>query len=434
MSDITVGLLAICILMALFLTGIELGFAMAFIGFLGYAYVGSITGACNILVKDFFETFSAYGFTVVPVFLLMGQIAYNSGSARKLFDSAAKFSGHVPGALGMTTVVGATLFKSMCGSTLATVSTVASIAVPEMRRHGYSKSLSTGVVAAVGAIGNVFPPSINLIIFGIITEQSIGQLFMAGIVPGLVICCFFLVTVYVWAKAYPSAAPMGEHFSWGQRIRALPELLWAAVVFAVVIGGLMKGFFTPTEAGTIGTVTVLIIAITKEHFSLKNFIKSVDESLRTACMVLMLIAGSTVLGHFIAITEIPLILADWTAGLPLHKNLIMVLIMFIYLIGGSFIDDMAFMILATPIFYPVILKLGYDPIWFGIMIGMTVMIGCIIPPVAMTVFVVKAITREDFSVIYRGVYPFLVGLVLMAILLFIVPEIATFLPRLFSVR
>jgi tripartite ATP-independent transporter DctM subunit len=198
------------------------------------------------------------------------------------------------------------------------------------------------------------------------------------------------------------------------------------------MGGLMKGLFTPTEAGTIGTLAVLIVAFAKEHLSFRKLIKSFDESLRTGCMVLTLLAGSAVLGHFLAITEIPLMAADWTSTLPLHRNVIMIIIMLIYLLGGSFIDDMAFMILSTPIFYPVIMKLGYDPIWFGIMIGITLMIGAVIPPVAMCVFVVKNITGEDFKTIYNGVYPFLLSLIACAMLLFVFPQIATFLPNIFS--
>jgi tripartite ATP-independent transporter DctM subunit len=431
MNDVAMGIMAIFILMALFLTGIELAFAMALIGFLGFTYLVSFSAACNLLAKDFFETFSSYTLTVIPLFVLMGQIAYNSGTAKRLYGAAYKFVGHVPGGLAMTTVVAATLFKAMCGSTLATAATFASLAVPEMQRYGYSKKLSTGIVASVGTLGVIFPPSITLIIFGLIAEQSIGELFLAGIIPGLMISFFFMCIIYGWVKINPSIAPMAERCPWKERIRSIPELLWVGAIFTVVMGGLMKGLFSPTEAGTIGTVAVLIVAFGRERFPFKKLIKSFDESLRTGCMVLTLLAGSAVFGHFLAITEIPIMAADWTAGLHLHRNLIMIFIMLIYLIGGSFIDDLAFMILATPIFYPVILKLGYNPIWFGIIIGITVMIGAIIPPVAMCVFVVKNITGESFSTIYSGVYPFLLSLIACAVILFIFPQIATFLPGLF---
>ena len=329
----------------------------------------------------------------------------------------------------MTTVVGATLFKAMCGSTLATTATFSSIAIPEMDRYGYDKRLSTGIVASVGTLGMLIPPSIVLIIYGIVVQQSIGRLFLAGIVPGLLISFFFMVVIYGWVKIDPAIAPGSEKASLRERLRALPEFLWVALIFIVVIGGLMSGIFSPTEAGTIGTVAVLVLAASRRELGWKRLIKSFDESLRTACMVLFLIWGSTVLGHFLAITEIPFIAADWVVALPLPAWLIMVLVILIYLLGGSFIDDLAFMILATPIFYPAVLKLGYDPIWFGIQIGITIMIGVIIPPVAICVFVVKNITGVPFGVIYKGVLPFLLALIGCAALLFLFPGIATILPN-----
>jgi tripartite ATP-independent transporter DctM subunit len=432
MNEVTMGIVATLILMGLFLTGIELAFAMALIGLLGYTYLTTFSAACNLLASDFFDTFTAYSLTVIPLFVLMGQIAYHSGIAKRLYGSADRLIGRIPGGLAMTTVVGATLFKAMCGSTLATAATFASLAVPEMQRRGYSRKLSTGIVASVGTLGVIFPPSITLIIFGIISEQSIGQLFLAGIVPGLIISFFFMVVIYGWVKIDPSIAPQADRCSWKQKVRSLPEFLWVAIIFVVVMGGLMKGLFTPTEAGTIGTLCVLLLAFVKEHLPLRKLIASTDESLRAGCMVLTLLAGSSLFGHFLAATEIPAITAEWVIGLPLERSLIMISIMLIYLIGGSFIDDVAFMIMATPIFFPVVTKLGYDPIWFGIIVGITVMIGGIIPPVAMCVFVVKNITGEDFKTIYSGVCPFLLSLIGCAALLFIFPGIATFLPKMFA--
>ncbi len=429
MDEVTTGILGICLLLAMFLTGIELAYAMTVVGFIGLGYLGTWSAASNQVVKDFFDTFTSYGLTVIPLFVLMGQVASHSGIAKKLYDSAQKFVGHIPGGLAMTTVVGATLFKAMCGSTLATCATFAGIAIPEMERLGYSKKLSTGVVASVGSLGILLPPSIPLIIFGIITEQSIGELFLAGIIPALLIALFFIFVIYGWVKINPAIAPMAPRSTWKARIKSSSEFLWVGIIFVVVIGGLMQGWFSPTESGSIGTAAVLILAYAKRQFPFKNLLTSFDESLRTACMVIFLIGGSAVFGHFLAVSSIPFIAADWVAGLPLHKNLIMLVIIFIYLLGGSFIDDLAFMILATPIFYPAVIKLGFDPIWFGIMIGITLMIGVLIPPMAIAVFVVKNITGEPFKVIYAGVYPFLIALVTCAALLFFFPGIATFLPH-----
>ncbi len=429
MNEVMVGIVGLVVVLLMFLTGIELAFAMILIGFLGFGYLISWDAALNLVAKDFFDVLNSYGFTVIPLFVLMGQVAFNSGIAKRLFDSSYKFIGHIPGGLAMATVAGATAFKSICGSSPATAATFASVAVPEMDRYGYDKRLSTGIVASVGTLGILLPPSVTLIIYGIITDQSIGRLFLAGIFPGLMIAAFFVGIIYSWCKINPKLGPKGSRSTWGERIRSLPEVAWVVLIFVLVIGGILKGFFTPTEAGSVGTFLVLILTFAKRDLNFKGYVKSVIESVRTACMVIFLIAGSTVLGHFIAVTKIPMIAADWIVSLPFHPAIILVFISLIYLLGGSFIDDLAFMILATPIFYPAIIKLGYDPMWFGIMIGITVMIGVVVPPMAINVFVVKNITKTPFGVIYAGVYPFLISLVVGGIVMFIVPGLATWLPR-----
>ena len=431
MNEVVAGIIGLILVLALFFTGIELGFAMALVGFVGFSYIVSTKAALNLLAKDIFDVFASYGFTVIPLFIFMGQIAFNAGIAKRLYDTAYKFVGHIPGGLAMATVGGATAFKAICGSSPATAATFASVAVPEMDRYGYSKKLSTGIVATVGTLGILMPPSVTLIVFGIITEQSIGKLFLAGLIPALIIALFFVLIIYGWCRINPALGPRGQKTRWKERIVSLPDVLWVGIIFLLVVGGLMKGFFTPTEAGSVGTFAVLLLALAKKDLSYKGFIKSVGESLRTACMVLMLIAGSTILGHFLAVTKIPMLAADWIIQLQFSPNLTMIIIALIYLLGGSFIDDLAFMILATPIFYPVILKLGFDPIWFGVIIGITVMIGVVIPPVAINVFVVKNITKVPFGVIYKGVYPFLIGLVVCAFLLFLFPQIALYLPTRF---
>ncbi len=430
MSEVAAGLVGLAVVLLLFLTGIELGFAMALVGFLGFSFIVSWKAGLNLLAKDVIDVLSSYGFTVIPLFILMGQIAFNAGIARRLYAAAYAFIGHIPGGLAMATVAGATAFKAICGSSPATAATFASVAVPEMDHYGYDKKLSTGIVATVGTLGILMPPSVTLIVFGIITEQSIGKLFLAGIIPGLMVAAFFICIIYGWCKINPSLGPPGEKSTWRKRIASLPEVIWITAIFLLVIGGLMQGFFTPTEAGSVGTFMVLVLSLIKRDLNFKGYVKSVAESLRTACMVLMLIVGSTVLGHFLAVTKIPMITADWVLELALNRYLIMVIISVIYLLGGSFIDDLAFMVLATPIFYPVIIKLGFSPIWFGMIIALTVMVGVVIPPVAINVFVVKNITKVPFGVIYRGVYPFLLSILFCAVLLFLFPPICTFLPDL----
>lgn len=425
-----IGIVGLALVLALFLTGIELGFAMALVGFLGFSYIMSFKAGLNLLAKDMFDVTASYGFTVVPLFIFMGQIASNAGIAKRLYDTAHKFIGHIPGGLAIATVAGATAFKAICGSSPATAATFASVAVPEMDRYGYSRKLSTGIVATVGTLGAIIPPSVSLILFGVITEQSIGRLFLAGILPGLLIALFFVFIIIGWCRINPSLGPKTEKATWPERFASLPPVIWAGVIFIVMMGGLMVGFFTPTEAGSIGTAAVFLLSLVKKDITLPAFVKAVSESLRTACMTIMLILGSTILGHFLAVTKIPLTAADWITQLPLNRYLIMILISLVYQLGGSFIDDLAFMLLATPIFYPIILKLGFDPIWFGMVIAITVMIGVVIPPVAINVFVVKNITKEPFGTIYGGVYPFLISLVVVGALLFVFPQIATFLPSL----
>jgi len=431
MNEITIGIISLIILLALFSTGIELGFAMAAVGFCGFAYFNGFAAAMNLLGRDIYDVITSYGYTVFPLFILMGQIGFNAGIAVRLYSAANKFVGHIPGGLAMATVIGATGFKAICGSSAATSATFASVAVPEMDRYGYDRRLSTGIVATVGSLGCIIPPSVVLIIFGILTEQSIGQLFLAGMLPGLLIAFLFLFIIYGWAKMYPKAAPLSERSTWKARIKSLPEVVWIVLVFLIVVGGMMAGYFTPTEAGAVGTFAIFILSIATRNMNFKKYVVSLAEATRTAGMILMLIAGSTILGHFIAVTNIPQAVADWVVALPLNRYVIMILICMVYELGGSFIDDLAFMILATPIFYPAVLKLGFNPLWFGIVIGVVVMIGVVIPPVAVCVFVVKNITKEPMGRIYKGVAPFLLSLVLVWGLMFVFPQLALWLPSLF---
>ncbi|HME45640.1 MAG TPA: TRAP transporter large permease [Syntrophorhabdales bacterium] len=428
MTGVIVGIIALFVLLLLFTTGIELGFAMAVVGFVGFSYLVSFHSAVTLLSTDVWDVISSYGYTVFPLFILMGQIGFNAGIAVRLYDAAYKFIGHIPGGLAIATVVGAAGFKSICGSSAATSATFASVAIPEMERYGYDKKLSTGVVASVGTLGALIPPSVFLIVLGILTEQSIGKLFLAGIIPGLIAAFFFIVIIYGWVKLNPAIAPRGERSTWKARRATLPQILWVVLIFVLVVGGIMAGFFTPTEAGGIGTFAVIALAVVQRDLSFKKYTKSLREGLATACMLIMLIVGSTILGHFIAVTNIPQIAADWIVGLPLNRYLIMFFICLVYELGGSFIDDLAFMVLATPIFYPAVLKLGFDPIWFGMVVAVTVMIGVVIPPVAICVFVIQNITKVPIGTIYKGVCPFLISMVVVGILLFIFPQLALWLP------
>jgi C4-dicarboxylate transporter DctM subunit len=430
MSDVQIGIYGIVILLALFLTGLEMAYCMVLVGFFGFTFLMSFGPACNLVVKDFFDTFTTYSYTVIPLFIMMGELAQNSNIAKRLYVGAHKWIGHIPGGLAMTTVVGATAFKAMCGSTLATVGTFSGLAIPEMDRYGYKKELSAGTVASVSTIGMILPPSTVLIIYGLQVEQSIGRLFLAGILPALMISLFFMVVIAGWVTWKPEVAPRSGGATWRERMAAIPDGLVILVIFGIVIGGMITGFFSPTESGTIGTVAVFLLALVRREVNFRMLVASFRGSLRTSIMTLMLIAGSSIFGHFLAITEIPMITADWTAALPVPKFLIMVVIIAVYLIGGSIMDDLAFMVLATPIFFPTVVNLGYDPIWFGILICMTLMIGGIIPPIAIYVFILGNITGLPFKTIYKGVVPFLGALIVALAIMFVFPDFATWLPNL----
>jgi C4-dicarboxylate transporter, DctM subunit len=431
MSIALISVLVILLLFVLFLLGLGIGISMALAGFIGFAVIVNLQAALSLVANDTYTIFSSYGFTVIPLFVLMGQIGVGAGMAKSLYDSAYKFIGHVSGGLAIGTVMAGTAFKAICGSTVATTATFATIAVPEMDRYGYDKRLSTGIVATIGTLGAVFPPSVTLVIYGLLTETSIGKLFLAGMIPGLMIAFSFAITLFGWCKMNPKLGPKGERSTWGARIKSLVPVSWVVAIFLLVVGGLMMGFFTPTEAGSVGTLAVLILAVAKRDITFKKFIDSVKDSLVIACMVFVLLAGATILGHFFAITKMPVMVGEWLTTLPVPRIVIMIIIIFVYLIGGSFIEDLAFLILVTPIFLPIILKLGYDPVWFGIIVSVTCMIGIIIPPMAVNVFVVSGITKVPINTIYKGCYPYIAGMSVCLLILLFFPQISLWLPSLF---
>ncbi|MCX5811586.1 MAG: TRAP transporter large permease [Proteobacteria bacterium] len=430
MSDVAIGTYGIILLLFLFLTGLEMAYCMILVGFLGFTFLMSFPAASNLVIKDFFDNFTTYSYTVIPLFMVMGEFASNSNIAKRLYLGAHKWFGHIPGGLAMTTVVGATLFKAMCGSSLATVGTFSNLALPEMDRYGYKKELSCGTIASVSTLGMILPPCTVLIIYGLQVEQSIGRLFLAGIVPSLMIAVLFMVVIFGWVTLQPAIAPRAERATWKERFLVIPDAVIVAIIFGIVIGGMITGFFSPTESGTIGTVAIFLLALVRREVNLDMIVRSFKGALKTSIMTLMLIAGSAIFGHFLAITEIPMITAKWAAGLPIQGTFVMILIIVIYLVGGSIMDDLAFMVLATPIFFPTAVELGYDPIWFGILICVTLMIGGIIPPVAIYVFILGNITGIPFKTIYKGVVPFLSALVLALIILFVFPQVALWLPNL----
>ena len=287
MSDVSAGIYGIILLLALFLTGLEMAYCMILVGFLGFTFLMTFSAASSLVIKDFFDNFTTYSYTVIPLFMVMGEFASNSNIAKRLYLGAYRWFGHIPGGLAMTTVVGATAFKAMCGSSLATVGTFSNLAMPEMDRYGYKKELSAGTIASVSTLGMILPPCTVLIIYGLQVEQSIGRLFLAGIVPALMIAFLFMVVIAGWVSLKPAIAPRAEKSTWKERFAVIPDALIVAIIFGIVIGGMITGFFSPTESGTIGTVAIFILALVRREVTSDMIIRSFKGALKTSIMTLM---------------------------------------------------------------------------------------------------------------------------------------------------
>lgn len=431
MSPTVIGVIGIAALFILIFFRMPIGFLIAIIGVLGFGAIVSTEASLNLLAKDFISTFSSYDLTVIPLFVLMGQVAFHSGMSTRLFDAAYKFIGHLPGGLAIATVGACTAFSAVCGSTNATAATMAAATLPEMKRYNYKPKLATGVVAAGGSLGILIPPSVIFIVYGILTEQSIGKLFIAGIVPGLILMALFIITILIWASLDPELGPAGPKASWRERVRSLFGVLEIVVIFLLVLGGLFGGFFTPTEAGAIGAFGTILMAVCRRTLTWEGFKASLFETTRTTCMIMVIVAGATVFGHFLAVSRIPFDMATWITGFSLPTGIIIFMIILIYLIGGCFIDSLALIMLTVPIFYPVILQMGFDPIWFGVTIAMVTQIGVLTPPVGISVYVVSGVARNvPIDVIFKGVLPFLIALIIGMLLMIPFPQIILFLPNL----
>jgi C4-dicarboxylate transporter, DctM subunit len=431
MSPTVIGVIGLASLFVLIFSRMPVGFLMALIGLVGFGSIVNFDAALNMMVKDLFDVFGSYSLTVIPLFILMGQIAYHAGISRRLFDVAYRFIGHWPGGLAIATIGACAGFSAICGSTNATAATMAAVTLPEMRRYGYRDSLATGVIAAGGSLGILIPPSVIFIIYGIMTEQSIGKLFVAGILPGILLTGLFVLTIVIWAKLRPDLAPPGPSTTWREKLASLSGLLETLALFLIVMGGLFLGFFTPTEAGGVGAFGALAIALIRKNITLPSFFQALAETTRISCMILVIVAGATVFGHFLAITRIPFDIANWVAGFHLPNYAVMAFIILTYFVGGCFLDALALIMLTVPIFYPVVTSLGYDPMWFGVVIVLVTQVGVITPPVGINVYVVSGVARDvPLHVIFRGVVPMLAALILATLLLIPFPWIALYLPGL----
>ena len=429
MTPTVTGIIGLLALFVLIFSRMPVGFVMALIGFTGFGYIVNYDAAMNLTAKDMFDVFGSYNLTVIPLFILMGQISFHAGISSRLFEVAYKFIGHWPGGMAIATIGACAGFSAICGSTNATAATMAAVTLPEMRKYHYKDTLAAGVVAAGGSLGILVPPSVVFIIYGIMTEQSIGKLFMAGIVPGILLAGLFILAIVIWVHLSPEVAPLGPRTDFRSRMASLSGLIETLLLFLLVMGGLFLGFFTPTEAGAVGAMGSILIALFRKNLTWKGFIQSLFETTRISCMILVIVAGATIFGHFLAITRIPFDIAEWVTALNLPAYMIMGMIIMVYLLGGCVIDALALIMLTVPIFYPVVVSLGYDPIWFGVVIVLVTQIGVITPPVGVNVYVVSGVARDiPLHVIFKGVIPLLAALIVATLLMLPFPQIALFLP------
>jgi C4-dicarboxylate transporter DctM subunit len=426
-----IGVIGVVVLVLIFLSGMPVAFAMALIGFAGACYLSSVGAGFNLLAREFWQTFSTYTLSVIPMFVLMGAIAFNSGISTRLYATAYSFLGHLRGGLALATTAGCALFAAVCGSTAASAAAMGKVTLPEMKRYNYEPSLATGSVAAGGTLGILIPPSTGFIFYSILTGESVGRLFMAGILPGINLTILFMIAVYIICRFNPNLGPAGSRTPWKSRVASLSGSIDMILLFVLVMGGLFAGIFTPTEAGAAGAGGALILSLARRQMSWRRFADSLLETVAISSMVFVILAGAFVFGRFVAYTRIPFELIDWLSVSPLSAYQAMWLIILLYMVGGCFMDFMPLGALTIPILYPVILHLGFDGIWFGVICVLTAEMGVITPPVGMNVYVIKGVAPEvPIQTIFKGVVPFVLAIMVCIALQMHFSQIALFLPNL----
>jgi tripartite ATP-independent transporter DctM subunit len=429
-SPIALGFIGIAALLFCFAIGMPMAFSMAIVGLVGFASIVSPDAALNLLPRDVFSQFISYPLSVIPMFVMMGTYAFAAGIGRKLFNTAYVLMGRLPGGLAVASIAACTAFGAVCGSTAATTATIGKVAIPEMKKHHYGDMFALGTLATAGGLGIMIPPSTSFVVYGIMTEQSIGKLYIAGIIPGILLAILFMFTVFTWLRYDPTAGPPGPATTWKQKGKSLLGVTDALVLFLVSIGGLFAGWFTPTEAGAVGSAGAIIIGLVNRELTWQKFIDATRDGVRISCMIMLLIAGATVFSHFITRTTMPFVISEWVGTLGLSRVMVMILILAFYFLLGTFLDAMACIVLVIPILFPIVISLGYDPIWFGVMVTLESMIAVVSPPDGVNVYVAKGIARDvPIMTIFIGTLPYLVPFFIGIALLLAFPQIATFLPR-----
>ena len=429
MNTDLIAALGFVFLFALMLLRVPVGMAMGLVGITGYSVVAGLSPALKLVGQTSLRTVTDYTFGVIPMFMLMGAFVSVSGISRELFKAANAMIGHLRGGLGVATVLACGGFAAISGSSVATAATFSGVAYPEMRRFGYPESFSTGVIAAGGTLGAMLPPSTVLAVYAILTQQDIGKLFMAGIIPGLLAMLLYVTTVFIIVRVRPDWLPRGEATTWATRLAELKNVWSALLLFIFVIGGLYGGFFTPTEAGGVGASGAFLLGLARRKLDRAKIKEALLAATRTAAAVFTVLIGALMFGYFLTITQTPQKITEYLTHLGVGPYGVLILILLMYLVLGCLMDAMAMIILTVPIIFPVVQQMGFDPIWFGIIIVMTVELGLITPPVGMNVFVIKSVVPDvSFSTIFRGVSPFVVTDILRLAILILFPMLALWLP------
>lgn len=434
MDPSTVGILGLGILIALMLLGLPIGAAMALVGFTGFAYLRGIDAALWQLSTTPFSTFSSsYVMSVIPMFILMGEFCFRAGISDALYRATNTWIGSLPGGLAMATVAACAAFSAVSGSSLATAATMAVVALPAMRALKYDDGLATASVAAGGTLGILIPPSINLVIYGIIAQQSIGELFLAGFLPGVLAAFLLIAAIYIQCKLNPALGPKGPKTTLAEKIGVLPKVWPVLLLFTLVMGGLYLGIVTPTEAGAIGAFGAFVIALGSGKLTVKSFFASLIATGKTTAFILFIIFGTMMFGYFLAVSRLPDELVEWLIEMQLNRYTLTLGIVILYIVLGMFIETLSIMLLTVPILLPLVQSAGFDPIWFGILITRLCEIGLITPPVGLNIFIVKGIAKDvPTSTIAWGLVPFIIADLIEIVLLVMFPDIALFLPRMMS--
>ena len=410
-------------------SGMAIGLAMGLAGVTGTMWLISSDSALALLGQTAYETAITYDLSIVPLFVLMGYLATNSGLSEALYRACNTWLGSFRGGLALATIGGCGAFAAICGSSLATAATMSQIALPEMRRYNYDERLATGAIAAGGTIGILIPPSVILVIYSILTETNIGHLFLAGIIPGMLLVLFFMITIMIVTRIDPTLGPRGEKTTFAEKIRAVKDVWGTALLFMLVIGGIYLGVFTPTEAAGIGAMGALGLGLVARRMSVKKFMNCLLETVKTTSMIFTILIGAILFNNFLVLSDVPSEIGEWVSSLPLGPHSILLVILLIYLVLGCALDALAMILLTVPIFFPIVANLGFDPIWFGVIVVLVVELGMISPPIGMNVFVIKGIAPEvPIGQIYLGVLPFVIALMLLIVVLVIFPGLATWLP------